>query len=768
MVKLHKITSWIWLSLVSAMAVFCWYALVVQGQIKVDILDMLPSSQSDSISSVRRMMDDTQLTQRVVILFGHQDPVQAQQALNSFRQDVSQASLPLTEENISAIADDYKKLFTTLFSYRSYLLTDSDLQLDADQLISQALVDLTSPFGYVDLAHDPYGFFTRYVKNNSPASPFQMDDHSNLLAQDNTGKTWYIYLASLNDSAFSMKLQEKIENQLTPILDSVAQKFSVETLKTGALFYATAGAQQAQHEISLIGSISMLGVLLLMFLIFRNLRSLGFAITVIGVSIIVGLATCLLIFGSIHIISLVIGCSLIGITVDYALHYICATYRDVDSPYDVFKKLVPALPLSALTSAFGFALLVMVPFPGIQQMGVLSATGLLAALITVFLWGPYLMAGPPKPVTRAAERFQSSLKGLAQWGRNTRGRKAFVLLVMGVGIVGIVNLRFDDNLKSFQNLNADLKHQEDKINDMLSFEKTTRFLIVKGQTLDDVLQQEESLIPELTNQGVTVKALASLIPSDQRQQKNHQIIAKSYQPASIAQLFKALGYTQTYSISDFMPESSFVRVNLSDLPAGLKELVYQTETGDFVGRILITDVEDETKLQQFIGQIDEKSNVNYCDPTQDYSTLFTLYRQLVFGLMIGILTVLAGVLSYRVGATGAARILTPLILAIFGTVGLLGLLAPLNFFHAVGLLLSMSIGIDYALFLYWHKPESTKTDILLMCNALSALTTILSFGLLAFSQTRAVCSFGLSVFIGIVLCFLLTTIFLGLGGSHDD
>ncbi len=768
MVKLHKITSWIWLSLVSAMAVFCWYALVVQGQIKVDILDMLPSGQSDSIGSVRRMMDDTKLTQRVVILFGHQDPVQAQQALNSFRQDVSQASLPLTEENIPAIADDYKKLFTTLFSYRSYLLTDSDLQLDEDQLINQALVDLTSPFGYVDLAHDPYGFFTRYVKNNSPVSPFQMDDHSNLFTQDNTGKTWYIYLASLNESAFSMKIQEKIENQLTPILDSVAQKFSVETLKTGALFYATAGAQQAQHEISLIGSISMLGVLLLMFLIFRNLRSLGFAITVIGVSIIAGLSTCLMIFGSIHIISLVIGCSLIGITVDYALHYICATYRDVASPYDVFKKLVPALPLSALTSALGFALLVMVPFPGIQQMGVLSATGLLAALITVFLWGPYLMAGPSKSLTKAAECFQSSLKNLAQWGGNPQRRKTLVLLIISVGIIGIVNLRFDDNLKSFQNLNIDLKYQEDKINGMLSFEKTTRFFTVKGQTLDDVLQQEESLIPELASQGITVKALASLIPSDQRQHKNHQVIAKSYQPASIAQLFKALGYTQSYSISDFMPESSLLRLNLSDLPAGFKELVYQTETGNFVGRILITDVEDEAKLQQFIDQIDEKFNVNYCDPTRDYSALFTLYRQLVFGLMIGILMVLAGVLSYRVGVPGATRILTPLILAIFGTIGLLGLLAPLNFFHAVGLLLSMSIGIDYALFLYWHKPESTKTDILLMCNALSALTTILSFGLLAFSQTRAVCSFGLSIFIGIVLCFILTTIFLGLGGSHDD
>lgn len=755
------------------MAVFCWYILMVQGQIKVDILDMLPNSQSQSISAVRRMMDDTKLTQRVVILFGHQDPDQAREALYLFRRDVRQASLSLTEDNIPAIADEYKKLFTVLFAHRSYLLTDPDYlflkQKNADYLVQKAMVDIVSPFGHVNLAHDPYGFFTRYVKNNSPSSPFQVDGQNNLLTHGDDGQTWYIYLASLNDSAFSMDVQEKINNHLIPILDGIKKKFNVETLKTGALFYAAAGAQQAQYEISLISSISLIGVLFLMVLIFCNLRSLWFAITVISTSIITGLATCLLIFGHIHIISLVIGCSLIGITVDYALHYIGASYQAGVSPYDVFRKLVPALPLSALTSAFGFTLLVFVPFPGIQQIGILSATGLLAALITVFLWGPYLMVNQSKPLTRVADNFQLLLKNLAQWGAILKNRRVLAMLAIGVGIIGSLNLRFDDNLKSFQNLNVDLKQQENKINDLLSFEKATRFLAVKGKTLQDVLQAEESLMPELANLGVTVKALASLVPSERRQQENRQLIAQSYQPSLIDRLFKTLGYSQAYSISDFMPDSNFVHLNLNDLPIGLKELIYQTDSGDYIGRLLITDVEDESKLQQFIEQLNDNPIVHYCDPAHDYSALFTLYRQFVLGLMVGILIALTSVLLCRVGKIGTVRILTPLILAILGTIGLLGLIVPLNFFHAVGLLLSMSIGIDYALFLYWHNPEPNKKgDILLMCNAMSALTTILSFGLLAFSQTVAVCSFGLSVFVGIVLCFTLTTVFLGLGGSYYD
>ncbi len=769
MIRLHKVVSWLWLSLVSGMSVFCWYALVIQGQIKVDILDMLPNSHSQSISDVRRMMDDTKLTQRVVILLGHQYPDKARGALARLRQENKKASILLTEDNIHQVADDYKQLFTRLFSYRSYLLTDSDYHTlrfeSSEQLIKRTMADIMNPFGYVNLAHDPFGFFTRYVQHNSPASPFQMDEHGNLYTQGE-GKTWFIYLGSLGESAFSMKVQEGIDQHLSPVLFRLTQEFDVEVLKTGALFYALAGAQQAQNEISFIGSISMLGILVLMILIFRNLQSLFFALTVIGISIVAGLAVCLMIFGNVHIISLVIGCSLIGITVDYALHYICASYRDCATPYNTFKKLVPALPLSALTSALGFALLVGVPFPGIQQIGILSATGLLAALATVFLWGPYLYSCRSNVPTKMAKRFQSALLILAQWGAYPKNRKSVVILTLVVGCVGGGTLKVDDNLQHFQNLNSDLKCQEDRINAMLSFDKATRFLTVRGKTIQDILQSEELILPQLADLGITTKALATLIPSQRRQQENHQLLQHSYQPSRIGVLFKQLGQSQGYNIQDFMPDSPLLQFSPQDLPTGLKELMYETESGTFVGRILLMDVPSEFDLNKLIIHLND--NVNYCDPASDYSNLFTLYRQLVLALMVGIFIVLAGVLRYYVGLRGMVQILTPISLAILGAIGLLGMTVPLNFFHAVGLLLSLSIGIDYALFLYWHNPVDAKDDILLMCNSLSAMTTILSFGLLAFSQTLAVCSFGLSVFIGIVSCFILTTVFLGLGGSHHD
>ena len=68
-------------------------------------------------------------------------------------------------------------------------------------------------------------------------------------------------------------------------------------------------------------------------------------------------------------------------------------------------------------------------------------------------------------------------------------------------------------------------------------------------------------------------------------------------------------------------------------------------------------------------------------------------------------------------------------------------------------MLILGIGIDYSIFINLSEKESpaTKTAILL-----STLSTLLAFGLLAFSATPALQTFGLTLAIGIILSFLFT------------
>lgn len=86
------------------------------------------------------------------------------------------------------------------------------------------------------------------------------------------------------------------------------------------------------------------------------------------------------------------------------------------------------------------------------------------------------------------------------------------------------------------------------------------------------------------------------------------------------------------------------------------------------------------------------------------------------------------------GARGAARILAVSLLAALASLASLGWLGqPLTLFSLFGLLLVTAIGVDYAI-LIRERVGGAATSLL--GTLLSALTTWLSFGLLAVSSTR--------------------------------
>jgi predicted exporter len=69
----------------------------------------------------------------------------------------------------------------------------------------------------------------------------------------------------------------------------------------------------------------------------------------------------------------------------------------------------------------------------------------------------------------------------------------------------------------------------------------------------------------------------------------------------------------------------------------------------------------------------------------------------------------------------------------------------------LALLLVLGVGIDYSIF---FAESDTQRDTTMLAVLLSTATTLLSFGLLALSQTAAISSFGSVISIGLV-CSLL-------------
>ena len=105
------------------------------------------------------------------------------------------------------------------------------------------------------------------------------------------------------------------------------------------------------------------------------------------------------------------------------------------------------------------------------------------------------------------------------------------------------------------------------------------------------------------------------------------------------------------------------------------------------------------------------------------------------------------------GFGGALRIVALPLLAALCSLASLGWLGqPLTLFSLFGLLLVTAISVDYAILM---REQIGGAAVSLLGTLLAALTTWLSFGLLAVSSTPAVSNFGLSVSLGLAFSFIL-------------
>jgi predicted exporter len=114
----------------------------------------------------------------------------------------------------------------------------------------------------------------------------------------------------------------------------------------------------------------------------------------------------------------------------------------------------------------------------------------------------------------------------------------------------------------------------------------------------------------------------------------------------------------------------------------------------------------------------------------------------------------------RYGLNGGVRVVLPVLLAVAVSLAAFGYAdVPLTLFNWLALMLVLGVGVNYAVFL---REGCSRPDAHLGAVwtgvALSAATTLLSFGLLAMSAMPVLKSFGATLAAGIAVSVLLAPI----------
>ncbi|MEH6579261.1 MAG: MMPL family transporter [Amphritea sp.] len=746
-----------WLLLVSVVTVLA----LRQGPLfDSSIMALLPKSDRQPLVQNATEQMAERFSKRLILLLAGANEEKVRTAVGSLAESLT--ALPETSSVVwrvddNEIADYQTELFPYRFSVIDTGIRKLSLSGDYKLIKDRALLRLYSPLsvGKSSIIEDPFGLFPALSLNRYGG--LNLDVSQSLLKVTGTELPTYMLMVTLAGDPFSPQLQSKI-------LDAVAAKESqlnqsgVTVSMSGMLLHAAAGAQQAKTEISTIGLGSLLGIIITMLLIFRQFKPLILMLFPVAIGCITAAAVTMLIFGRVHLVTFAFGAGLVGVSIDYALHFLCE--RRVSSSGHILRKILPGLLLGLLSSVIAYAAQALAPFPGLRQMAVFSVVGLSASWLTVVLWFPLLTHRDSKQPLAVADK----LDGVRKRFPRIEGNPVLIMLLLITTVVAassLWNSRSQDDIRLLQTSPTSLLAQEQSVQKTLGISSSSQFLLISADTLEQCLQKEELLIPRLEKLQAAgllsgYQAVSSVLPSMRRQAENVALMQRLYdqQLTPFYGLLKvsASGYSDA-RLSLERAEKLRLTPDVWQQQQGSeswKDLIVKNDESAATVIRLSGALDDEVR-QKLMAISDTESGVSYIDQVQNISELMGTYRsQIIQWVMMAYLCVLL-ILLLRYKTQVWRVVMPPLLASVITLAVLVQLEQGINLFHLMALILVLGIGLDMGIFLM----ETGEAAHTWLAVSLSTYTSLLAFGLLALSDTPVLHHFGLTVLIGLALVWLL-------------
>lgn len=537
-------------------------------------------------------------------------------------------------------------------------------------------------------------------------------------------------------------------------------------LRTGTVFYAEAARRSAEREFDWIGAGSLLGMLVMIYAVFRTIRPMALGLLSVTFGIVAAMAVTIMLQGELHLVTLIFGASLIGESIDYSVQYFAAHLGAGATwePMTGLRQTAPGLTVALATSLLGYGALTLLPFPALSQIGLFALVGLAAAWLTVFLLLPALLSRPSTVDPAVA---MAAPRRLLLWWINhmTRRKCALVILVLlALTAPGWLKLTGNDDVHQLVTRPATLVLQEERIRSLTGFGNSSQFFLIEGKTPDAVLVNEERLTARLKTLSTSgdlsgFHAISAFVPSGAKQAENRTLWNQAVfsDLTELKALFArnnlrdGLAYRQAEAfrisaglqlqIEDWLQSSSSTPFH---------HLWLGPTTQGYASAVLPQGARDVSRLAEAAAGL---PGVSLVDKAGSVSRLFHDYRQWGSLWLCAAFLLVYGVLWVRYQWLEAIITLVPTLLATLISLGIFGHLGiPLTLFNLMGLILVLGVGVNYSIFLREGGIHATAKFAGVL---LSASTTLLSFGFLAFSATPALSGFGLTLLIGIGIAVLL-------------
>ena len=615
---------------------------------------------------------------------------------------------------------------------------------------------LINPFAVAVLPPDAdWPGFSRYFPPTLAAA--WQPDADGLLSRELDGKRWLLLRATLN--ADSGILGDPRLLALLARSEQEAKALSGETHVAGAAIFAAAGRASGEAESRWMSILGAVLTLTLALAVFRRLRVLLIALPM-ACGLLGGLAATVALCGNAHLLTLVIGSSLIGLLLDFPLHWLGKSTLPGWQPYAALAALRRPFFISLLITLAGYAFLLATPLPILRQTAVFALVALpLAWLTTLWTLPPLFRHYLP----RANPHFAA---GAVAVGRSLQRLRQRRLLVPAAFIVALLLWHSDwqDDIRQWISLPPHWLQQAQAAAQIGGVEPAAQQFLIHAPDDDTLLQRDAALAARLENAkaGGALQDYSAISQwvwrHDEQQAMTVSLRALASRPEAWQALTDAGVAPDTIAAAlraVAAPPVQTVAAQLANPLAARWQGLYvgrQDADGAVYSSVALYGVRDSAAL----AALADGDGIRYLDRRARLNALFATTRSEALWLklasyLVAFIILRAAAFSPRdslkiLAVPLAAAVLT---VAVFSALGL-----PLSLFAAFGLLLTSALGVDYAVYAQSvGSPATTR-----FCGMLlAALTTVMSFGILAFSSTPAVAAFGLCVALGIAFSLALAT-----------
>lgn len=753
---------------------------------ETNILKAIFSSKSDNL-----LVDlSSRFSAKINIIVESNDFEKAEEVSKTIYAKIDKTKMKSSDANITEIIEEYEKYHNNLLSNqtRKYLINKQYDKVEENAY--EALYNpVIPPVGSIE--DDPFLLLTDFVMNlneNSQAlssfTPIQQNDK--------------FYSLVMLDVDKELALSPTVLNKEVKKLVDIQKEFSKNGTKvylTGAPIHSYFASSHSIFEINLICILSTLFVIGLVFWYFGSLSPLIPIGLSIGLGIYAGYCMTALVFRNIHILTFVFSTTLIGVCVDYSLHYFVAL-KEGKTGTEVIKDIFKSLTVSLITTVSAFLILLFADFTLLRQISIFTITGLVTVYGIVVLGYPMMKAAKffkvdktirqwddksetekvvlvdssnekettvgwvyqpnnettiqsnPSPAFVTLAEAREQLLPAPRWGegydKNPASSHLRIFPSKNLAacipsclaalflIFGLFHTHFDDNIKNMYTPPKTLLNAEKLFTKIAGTSADTSIFVVKGNNLEELLQKEEEIADKLN--GTEYQALSKYVPSEKRQ-KSNQILRK--------ELYR----TKLNDFAIFLPVQK--RTQLISQNYGNNFLSANNDF-EFMKKNFLID--KNTSIMVVSGYNGEKiDGVRIINFQKDISAQIKHCRRVCLGLLIPIFGLLYLLLTKIYDKKSGLKILLPSICAVILVFGILGLFGcSINLFHLLAIFLIIGFGLDYSVFRFTN-PEKAGDSVFLSC-----ITTVFSFALLAFAGFKLISSLGTVLSLGLLSSYIFS------------